>query len=266
MTRRILAAIAIIASLAPASAFADDPVRACIAAVDRGQAARRKSALRDARAAFIECARDVCPAPIRADCTRWLEDVDARLPSVSIRVASETGEDIAGTITVDGAPVTIEAGRSLSLDPGPHVIRAQATGYEPAEQHIVLLEGERARVVTMSPKALVRRVAPPPAPPPTPPPPVQAETKHTPGVLTLALAGVGVVGLAGFTGFGLSGRSQANDLKDGCGTTHTCDPKDVDSAKSKYLVADVSLGVGVVALAAALVVWLTVDYSPRDER
>jgi hypothetical protein len=70
------------------------------------------------------------------------------------------------------------------------------------------------------------------------------------------LAGVGVVALGSFGYFGISGHARASDLKDGCGQTKTCDPADVDSARSKYLVADVSLGIGVVALGAAAAVWL----------
>jgi hypothetical protein len=230
---------------------AAEDVDACVAAVDRGQAARRKGTLREARASFIECARDACPTPIRADCTHWLEDIDARLPRISIRAVSSAGADLDATLTVDG---TREADRSLSLDPGPHVLHAEASGFLPLEQRIVLVEGER-RVVTMTLDPVARA----PAPVLPPPPPVETPERRGPSALTLGVAGLGVVALGTFGTFALIGRSRASDLENGCGKTSTCDPADVDAAKSKYLVADISLGVGIAALAAAAILWLTVD-------
>jgi hypothetical protein len=249
MKPRVLALIACLLVTSTAHAEPKEEVDACVAAVDRGQAARRKGALREARASFIECARDACPAPIRADCTHWLGDVDARLPRVSVRAVSPDGSDLDVTLTLDG---TKETDRSLTLDPGAHVLHADAVGFRPQEQRIVLVEGER-RVVTMALTKVAREAPPAPA--------LAAPERpgRSPGVLTIGLAGLGVLALGSFATFGLIGRSRASDLENGCGKTSTCDPADVDAARSKYLVADVSLVVGIAALATSAILWLTVD-------
>lgn len=232
-----------------------DEVDTCIAAVDRAQAARRQSALRDARASFLECARDACPARIRADCIHSVEDIDARLPRVSVRATSAAGADLDATLTIDGAR---ETERSLPLDPGPHVLRAEAPGFLPLEQRISLVEGER-RVVTMTLAPIARAPADVPIVSLVPPPSAPPERRGGPAALTLGVAGLGVLALGSFATFALIGRSQASDLENGCGKTSTCDPADVDAARNKYLVADVSLTVGIAALAAAAILWLTVD-------
>lgn len=76
---------------------------------------------------------------------------------------------------------------------------------------------------------------------------------------TWVLGGVGVAGLGVFAGFGLAGRSGQSDLEDRC--SPRCSPAEAKSTKTKYLIADIGLGVGVVSLAAATYFALT---APRD--
>jgi hypothetical protein len=73
----------------------------------------------------------------------------------------------------------------------------------------------------------------------------------------LAAAVVGGVGAVGFAYFGLTARS-ADEGLDAC-TPH-CEPSAVDAIKRDYVLANVSLGVGVVGALTASVLWLT---SPR---
>jgi hypothetical protein len=63
------------------------------------------------------------------------------------------------------------------------------------------------------------------------------------------LGGVGVAGLGVFAGFGLAGKSSQDDLEKTC--SPRCSPDDGKSVKTKYLLADIGLGVGVLSLAAA---------------
>jgi hypothetical protein len=61
-----------------------------------------------------------------------------------------------------------------------------------------------------------------------------------------------VAGIAGFVILGAMGRSKQSDLDGSCGRTHSCAQSDVDSIKTKYLLADVSLGLGIAGLGAGV--------------
>jgi hypothetical protein len=73
-------------------------------------------------------------------------------------------------------------------------------------------------------------------------------------VIVWALGGVAVVGLAGFVGFGISGRSQQSDLDD---CKPNCSQGDVDDMKRTYLFADIALGVAAIAGGAAAYFYFT---------
>jgi hypothetical protein len=64
-------------------------------------------------------------------------------------------------------------------------------------------------------------------------------------VAAYVLGGVGVVALGSFAAFALSGKS-AESAMDGC--KPACTQAQADKMRLRYLLADVSLGVGVAAL------------------
>jgi hypothetical protein len=93
-------------------------------------------------------------------------------------------------------------------------------------------------------------------PPPPPEPPsagtiLQAEQPAPPGVrpMTLGLVATGALGLAGFAGFGIWGWRGEQSLGNSCAPD--CSADQVNAISHRYLAADVSLGVGLAALAAA---------------
>ncbi len=61
--------------------------------------------------------------------------------------------------------------------------------------------------------------------------------------------------LGSFTYFAISGSSEKSDLRARCGSR--CSDAEVASLKTRYILADVSLGVGIVALGVATYLWLT---------
>jgi hypothetical protein len=71
----------------------------------------------------------------------------------------------------------------------------------------------------------------------------------------IVLGAAGVLALGGFAYFAASGVSSENELASKCAPT--CDPSQVDPIKRRYLVADVMLVSGVLALAAATWIFLT---------
>ena len=72
--------------------------------------------------------------------------------------------------------------------------------------------------------------------------------------------GVGLLGLASFAFFGLSGTSKLDDLRASC--KPTCSQADVTAARTELLVGDVSLAVGVIALGVAS--WLILAPTIHD--
>jgi hypothetical protein len=239
--------VAALACAVSAPAFADVK-QACVEASTEGQALRDASKLQDARARFVSCARDACPSIVRKYCAEWLTDIERRLSSAVFRVQSADGADVLGAhLFIDGQPQPHGLdGSALPLDPGEHAVRVERDGGEPLEQRIIILEGEKGRVVTL-------RLA---APAPTAPLPPSTETRPpashplTVSPLTLVLGGVGILGVASFTYFGLTAQGDLNHLRQTCAPR--CASSDLDSVKREALVADISLGVGIVAVGVAV--------------
>jgi hypothetical protein len=79
-------------------------------------------------------------------------------------------------------------------------------------------------------------------------------TSGGPPVLTYVLGGIGVVAMGSFAFFGVTGKNDLHDLRDRCAPD--CADDEISKVKREMTVADVSLGIGIVALGAALVTWL----------
>ncbi len=248
----------------------------CVKAVERAQVARLDGKLRKAREGFVVCARPVCPDAIREDCTRWVGEVDASLPSVVFEAVWSDGRDVTGmTVRLDGQVLTgADPGRAVALDPGEHTFRFEVSGAAPIETHNVIREGEKNRIlqVTFTPAATPE--APPPVAPPVAPSPTTTTTPAPPGlwrdpgtteepaapsgsrgpipVLAWVLGGVGVASFGGFAYLGLSGTGQLNSMRSTC--VHACNPSDVNAARNQILVGDI---LGLVGLAATgVAAWL----------
>lgn len=225
-----------------------DEVQACATAYEQAQVQRRKGQLNAARKSLIHCVRDVCPAFLRQDCSQWLNEVERAVPSIVVEARDSAGQDRPdATITIDGVTVQLTDGKSVTLDPGPHSLHVEAPGLTPAALQIVVREGDQRRRIGVT---LVR---------PT--------TRPVPA-LSWVLAGAGVVAIGVGAGFGIRGLSDRAALDDRqC--KPSCPSSEVDSIRTSYWVADVSLGVGAIALGAAL--WLYVarphkSEAPRTER
>ena len=259
------AGVALACSLSSAAAHAaDSRADACIAAHHEAQRQRRDNQPVEARASLLACSREECPALIRNDCTEWLVAVDAETPTLVVEPRTHGGEAIVGARAfVDGAPFAASLdGKALPIDPGEHVVRVEAPGHAAAEQHTIVVAGEHAQrlVVTLDDAAApTLATSPAPAPPPGTAPSTSSastgrgESKRVP-VVPAVLGAVGVVGLGMFAGFGLSGRSVKSELDDShC--SPRCDPSRVDDMWRRFTIADVSLGVGLVAIAAGVIVY-----------
>lgn len=239
----VLAALAVLGS-SPAARAGDK--EACVKAFDTGQLSRQRGRLKQASTDLLECARPVCPDMLRADCTALLQQIEAALPKLVVVAKDDTDKDLVDVrLSVDGTLVAPRLdGRAMSLDPGEHVVRLEANGFKPYEERVLLAEQEGTRRVV----GTLARVSGP-APSPTVVAHPAEDTTHAARspvpVATWILGGVGVLGFAGFGFFGASGSSDASACAQ-------CTQRDVDDVKTKYLVADISLAVGLAAVAGAI--------------
>ena len=120
--------IALISSGGVAHA-AGEQRKECIVAADEGQTLRDQGKLGAARERFLACAASRCPSIVSKQCTAWVEETDAAIPTVLFRVRKDTGAEILDArILVDGQPLPAAAlAHALPFDPGVHVGRADCS-------------------------------------------------------------------------------------------------------------------------------------------
>lgn len=228
----------------------------CIGDYETGQSLRRDGHYQEALAKFGACASAACPSAISLECVAWASKLDAASPRIVVRAQDERERALSGVrVFVDGVErQPIPGSSEIQVDPGEHVVRGEAPGHAPAEGHVEVPDDPRGRLVVLVLRTEVK--------PGTPiaqvgvaPPEQGEEAPHgnTKRVLAYVFGGVGIAAMGGFAYFGLSGMHDKHEL-DTC--KPYCDPSRVDSARLKLTLADVSLGVGIASLGAA--VWLYV--------
>ncbi len=243
--------VAAFTMMAP-SARAED-VAACIRASDEGQQLRDDGDWVHARERFSACAAETCPAIIRRDCGHWLSDIDDGFPSVVFVVRWEDGKDVTDVrVFVDGQPTAVRFdGRSTAINPGAHVLRFEPLGAASIEQRIVVHAGEKNRVIRVTVPGPPRSKTP--KEPELTKPSAKGSVSASPW--PYVVGGVGVVALGGFAYFGIRGWTERSDLASStCAPTKTCSPDDVAVIRKNFLIADVSFGIGAVAVGTAT--WL----------
>jgi hypothetical protein len=247
-----VASVASVMSFVPARASAAEPAgAACVQASEKGLDARDRGALRAARAHFVTCAADTCPKPMRVDCARWLDEVDANLPSIVVGAKDAHGGDLFDfRVKVDSEAVEdVQSGRPIVLDPGPHVVRFER-GRPPAvevrEVKVLLRTGERNRAVLATMETAGTSDKPEKKD--------DARSSSVPAA-SWVFGGLGVLALGGFGTFAVLGAQEKARLRTAC--SPGCTDADVSALRTDYLVADISLGVGIVALGLATYFLLT---------
>jgi len=124
--RRVLAPLLAIAMLAPVAtrSFADDKA-ACGAAYASAQELKDKGQFSAAREQIAVCTRSSCKDWVIADCTRWLEEIERKQPSVVLVAETTRGEsvDIVKVTDASGRVLsTALTGRALNVDPGQYAL------------------------------------------------------------------------------------------------------------------------------------------------
>jgi hypothetical protein len=244
---RILLLAAIVVLLSPRPAAADDKAE-CLASYVKAQELRKDGKLRASREQAAVCGRAVCPDQLRNDCVTWVRELDESLPSIVPSVRTREGVELTSArVLVDGQPMPDALdGRAHTIDPGRHVLRAEASGFVPQEQEVLVHEGEHDRPIRiiLEPKAPASAVAPPPSP-------------RERSILPVAIpAAVGAAGLGVFATFGLWGYYGSPGYQSLGSCKGHCAQSDVDTVANRFLVSNIGLAVAAAGVAVATIVWL----------
>lgn len=233
-------------------------VEECITAHREGQELRRQLRLMEARGILTECGSASCPGPVKRDCLRWVDEIATQLPSIVFRVDGEGGESSRNIrIFVENElRFQVVPNRAVEFNPGTYRFRFESDGKPPIEQEVVLGEAEKFKAVTIkfasesktADAAAAQSVTTAKPLTPTLSAPAKSESRPVP-LATYLFAGLGVVATANFVGWGLSSKSLVSDMQDRCAPD--CEQVYIDRARTRALVADISLGVGVASFATA---------------
>lgn len=235
-----------VAAPAHAQEAAPDAAQQCVRAYESAQELKLDKKLVEARHELRACMADVCPTVARQSCAGWLDEVEQAMPSVVLRFFDGEVEQNDVRVSVDGRPLVDRLdGAAIEVNPGPHTFRFEPAGGAPIEQSVTIAEGEKLRQV-------VATIAPPPAPPPPVPPPPPDTSVHP---MAWVLYGLSAAGVGAFIGLGVHSLS----LED---CEPTCTDDDVDDIVLFRALADVSLGVGALALGGAI--WITIASLDSD--
>ena len=262
-------ALAAFALFAPPATAADPTTADCLAANDKSISLRNEHKLLAARAQLLVCAAASCPADIRKECTRRIDQVNASVPTVVFEAKDGSGNDLTAVkVKMDGE-ILVERleGSAISLDPGAHTFMFETAGQATITKQLVVREGQKDR------REPIQFGAPPSAALPTPlasavaPTPMAvAPVAETPSsglgaqkTVALVALGVGVVGLGVGTMFGLQSMSKHNEAADACPAACTSQSGvDLwDQARSRGNLATIGFAVGGVGLVGGALLWFT---------
>lgn len=237
-----------------ASGQADSEAKViCAEAYERAQEGRAAGELKAAREQLRVCSREVCPAFVVADCARWLHETELALPTLVFSARRGDRELTEVKVLSDGEPLLESlSGKEVEIDPGLHTLSFEIPGSPPIVKTVSVEAGQKNRLLSIDfpvadePKSrTVEHIETDPDKPPKAP-------KRRSLALPVTLGGIGVLGLGGFATFGALGSAREADLSDSC--SPRCTDTEISPIRAQYLIADVFLGVGVVAIGATTVV------------
>jgi hypothetical protein len=250
------------------AAHAADKKATCTAAYADAQSLRDAHKLRDAREKLHTCSDPQCSPFIVKDCTAWLVDLEARVPSVVLSAKDARGQALGDTtVIMDGQPFLSSLdGNAVEVDPGAHTFAFVASDGTRVEQQATVLEGQKAQAIgvtipTPASVAALKESKPP-------------EVKGVPlpfwttrREVAIAGAGAGVVSIVVGSVFGILTASAISDQKSDCASPSSC-PR-LTQANSEHstwttdsAVSTATFIAGGVLIAAGAAVFFT---APKSE-
>jgi hypothetical protein len=212
-----------------------------------------------------------------ADAHAEIDGVAAQRSHVTIRVSGPSNP----SVTIDGQPIpTAGLGVERPVDPGTHVVRATADGFEPAQATFTIGEGASTKAeLTLASSAAAHAPSPArqgaaPQAVPAPPSvssaqPVTGDTTPSHGgssqrTLGWVVLGVGGVGLLTGAAAGIAVLAQHGSIANDCsrGSCPSSEQSTLDSYHTTGMVSNIGFIVGGVAAATGLVLLIT---APRRD-
>lgn len=255
----VLVALSLLEVGSAGPAWADGDT--CAGAYEKAQEERAAGRLRSSLAQLRLCVAPVCAAFMRADCSRWMDEVEPAIPSVVFAVRRGGHEMTRVRVACDG--VALEQaleGKAVAVDPGRHTLSfVAADDPRPVTTEITIRQGEQNRLIEIElPEApAVGNEAVGAATEPS----VVPERASRDGGQNARFEGrarspwpyvaaaIGAAGVVGFTTFALLGHDKEASLANSC--KPSCSSSDVAPVRLDYRLADVSLGIGLVAAGVA---------------
>ncbi|HEY6078242.1 MAG TPA: hypothetical protein VIW29_05535, partial [Polyangiaceae bacterium] len=182
------------------------------------------------------------------------EEVEARREALSQRIPKLTVRRGSGaeaaSIALDGVSLGDQViGTPMPTDPGPHTIEGKAPGFKPFRKSIRVAEQQSETIeVVLEPEPMA-----PPSVTEAPPP---SGRSRVPGYV---IGGIGIASLATSGVFFALRSGKISKLDDAC-PDHVCPPEmqsDIDQGKLYTTLANVTLAVGIAAVAGGAVLVLT---------
>ncbi len=226
----------------------------CVAGHEKAQELRLTGKLIESKRALLTCTEEQCPSMVRADCVRWLEEVESAIPTVVIVAVADAGDEVDVSVTIDGTLVTRTLnGQPIELDPGVHEMKFERASSALQVSKVNLGQGEKNRIVRLD----FRTKAPADSAAMRSPEPSASAPKSimrpTP-TLTYVLGGLALAATASTVYFGVGALHARSDAK-------SCEPlcrsEIVDEVRHKALYADISAIVALAAAAGSLVLYDT---------
>jgi hypothetical protein len=188
---------------------------------------------------------------VKRDCAKWYEQLAQSIPTIVVEARDAERHDVPGArLTIDGALVRERLdGLPVEVDPGEHTLTIDAPGFTTYSEHVLVAESERGRVVTLR---LARPVMP-------------AAHHRMPGWIPWTIGLFGVAALGGFAAAEIVGQNDYASLRALCGDARTCSPSQVGPTRTDFILAAVTLGVGVVALGTAAILFVVRAHDDRGD-
>jgi hypothetical protein len=254
---------AVLVGAIPRSAHAEDdpdPVAVCLAEHTQGQELRRDGQLLESRESFKRCSATGCPSQVIRDCLGWKEQVDQQIPSLGFRVTADGASRADVRVFVDDQLLAERLdGKALDLNPGSHRVRVELPPFAPFDETLVVIEGDKFRMVD----ATFRTPVPAPPAVVAAPPPREPEMHRPIPVSSYVFAGVSVAAAINAAGWGLWMSSLRSELQENC--QPNCSPESVDVLEQRALIADISWGVSLVSLATAVTLYVLRPEEPLGD-
>jgi hypothetical protein len=233
-------------SLVAGPVVAQTPEASC-QAVEQTEGMRKQGKYREARARLLDCVNAACGGDVRRRCASTLQQLDAVTPSIVVRAEDANGNDVTDVAVKLGNEPLVSSldGMAIPVDPGQHEFVFERPGGQPVTKKLTIRRGEKFRSIEVQLGESVGN---------TEDVGIEIDSDAGPGLsserlaLGLSLIGVGTAGLVGFTWLGLDARSGEDELKE---CRPGCSQGRVDGVEVRYVMANVSLGVGALALGAA---------------